>query len=201
MKWLSGIVPVLLFAACSPPTALTPPPQMSAEARATMEQVNSADDFSGLADVPAIPASAVPQDVTIAQANGPTDTVTVQNNANAPEQTEAMPPAEAKFNATMVRIEVALDRAHFSPGVIDGFNGDNVRKAVSAYQAAHNVPVTGVADAHARCAGPRRRAGLASSAQGRQCATRARAKCAAGDAVLRIRTVHNTCHPGRWRRA
>lgn len=143
MKWLSGIVPLVLMAACSPPAAQTPQQaEMSAQSRATMDQINNANDFSDLASVPAIPASAVQQDITIAQA----DTTTAPN-ADAPQQTEATPPADAKFNATMVRIEVALDRAHFSPGVIDGYNGDNVRKAVSAYQAAHNLPVTGIADA------------------------------------------------------
>jgi len=107
-----------------------------------MDQINKAADFTDLASVPAIPASAVPEDVTIAQSNSPP-----QNRADALQQVEATPSGEAQFNATMVRIEVALDRAHFSPGVIDGYNGDNVHKAVSAYQAAHNMPVTGVADA------------------------------------------------------
>jgi lipoprotein-anchoring transpeptidase ErfK/SrfK len=45
-----------------------------------------------------------------------------------------------------VRIEVLLDRAHFSPGVIDGYNGDNVRKAVRAYQSAHQLTPNGRAD-------------------------------------------------------
>lgn len=143
MKWLSGIVPLLIFAACSPPAAEAPAPQMSAQARATMERINNADDFADLASVPAIPASAVPQDITVASS----DSATTQDNAGATQQVEATPPAGAQFNATMVRVQVALDRAHFSPGVIDGYNGENVRKAVSAYQAAHDVPVTGVADA------------------------------------------------------
>lgn len=110
-----------------------------------MDKINSASDFSDLASVPAIPASAVPQDITMAQADAPaaSDTTTT----DTAQQVEATPPADAKFNATMVRIEVALDRTHFSPGVIDGYNGENVRKAVSAYQAAHNMPVTGIADA------------------------------------------------------
>src|SRR5262249_9207800 len=72
---------------------------------------------------------------------------TAQTNADAAPQVAATPPADAKFNATMVRLEVALDRAHFSPGVIDGYNGENVRKAVSAYHDAQSMPVTGVADA------------------------------------------------------
>lgn len=45
-----------------------------------------------------------------------------------------------------MRIQVLLDRAHFSPGVIDGYDGENVRKAVSAYRRARGLPVSGAAD-------------------------------------------------------
>lgn len=40
----------------------------------------------------------------------------------------------------LTRIEILLDRAHFSPGEIDGKNGDNLKKAVTAYKHAHNLP-------------------------------------------------------------
>src|SRR5262249_51671296 len=55
--------------------------------------------------------------------------------------------AGVHYDAPMVRIEVLLDRAHFSPGVIDGYDGENVRKAISAYQAAHKIPASGQANA------------------------------------------------------
>jgi lipoprotein-anchoring transpeptidase ErfK/SrfK len=42
--------------------------------------------------------------------------------------------------ALLTRIEILLDRAHFSPGEIDGKNGDNVKKAAAAYKQANNVP-------------------------------------------------------------
>ena len=46
----------------------------------------------------------------------------------------------------MVRLQVLLDRAGASPGVIDGFDGDNVRKAVRAAEAMNGLPVDGEID-------------------------------------------------------
>ena len=46
----------------------------------------------------------------------------------------------------LIRAEVLLSRAHFSPGVIDGRDGGNLKNAVSAYERANNMPEDGKLD-------------------------------------------------------
>lgn len=46
----------------------------------------------------------------------------------------------------IARAEILLDRDHFSPGEIDGNEGDNFRKALQAFQTTHNLPSTGKLD-------------------------------------------------------
>ncbi|WP_423066535.1 L,D-transpeptidase family protein [Devosia sp. CN2-171] len=54
--------------------------------------------------------------------------------------------AERQPDPAVVRLQVLLDRAGASPGVIDGFDGDNVRKAVVAFELMLGVPTDGVLD-------------------------------------------------------
>lgn len=42
----------------------------------------------------------------------------------------------------LVKIQVLLDRARFSPGAIDGRDGDNLKGAIAAYAAAQGLPAT-----------------------------------------------------------
>lgn len=46
----------------------------------------------------------------------------------------------------LVKVQVLLDRARFSPGAIDGRDGDNMKGALAAYAAAQGLPATGRLD-------------------------------------------------------
>nr|WP_295658751.1 L,D-transpeptidase [Polymorphobacter sp.] len=50
-----------------------------------------------------------------------------------------IPPAIAPPQRALIRLEVLLDRAHFSPGVIDGKDGSNLKLAEEAYRKANGV--------------------------------------------------------------
>ncbi|CAN7608669.1 L,D-transpeptidase [Devosia sp. LjRoot16] len=54
--------------------------------------------------------------------------------------------AERHPDPAVVRLQVLLDRAGASPGVIDGFDGDNVRKAVLAFELMRGLPPDGALD-------------------------------------------------------
>jgi lipoprotein-anchoring transpeptidase ErfK/SrfK len=138
MKSLTILVPLILIAAaCSPPAqqqSSQPTIQMSEEARLTMERVNGARLMTPMPEQ--MPERVLPDEPGLEAAPPPAG----ENPA------AATPASEVEYDAGLVRIQVLLDRAHFSPGVVDGYDGENVRKAVSAYQAAHDLPVTGRAD-------------------------------------------------------
>jgi lipoprotein-anchoring transpeptidase ErfK/SrfK len=68
--------------------------------------------------------------------------------AAAAAPADRKPQADRKPTAT--ELQVALDRAGFSPGEIDGKAGGNTRKAVAFFQKAHDLPSTGVVDAETR---------------------------------------------------
>lgn len=46
-------------------------------------------------------------------------------------------------SASVVRLQVLLDRAGASPGVIDGLDGGNLRSALTAFEAMHGLPLDG----------------------------------------------------------
>jgi peptidoglycan hydrolase-like protein with peptidoglycan-binding domain len=48
--------------------------------------------------------------------------------------------------ALVIKSEVVLDRLGYSPGVIDGRDGDNFRKAIAEFHARHQIESTGKLD-------------------------------------------------------
>jgi lipoprotein-anchoring transpeptidase ErfK/SrfK len=104
-----------------PTAAQTVESVIAANTPLTAEAVNSAV----LADVDAI--------VTGATSAAP--------SVDGDEKPKAVVPS-----ASIVRLQIVLDRAGVSPGVIDGIDGGNLRKAVENFQLMHGFPVTGKVD-------------------------------------------------------
>jgi lipoprotein-anchoring transpeptidase ErfK/SrfK len=79
----------------------------------------------------ALPAMAAPKTAS---------TALTAESVNAAGKTSA---AAKPGTAEVLRIQVMLDRAHFSSGEIDGAMGSNLRAAISGYQQAKGIDATG----------------------------------------------------------
>ena len=113
----------------------------------------------GQAATPAAPATASPATAVPATASPAAEPVA----ATAPAQSTVRPASgalaaainqqgaaagdKAATKRQLVRAQILLDRRHFSPGVIDGATGSNMRRAVEGFQQAENLPVNGTLDA------------------------------------------------------
>ncbi|HEY8614974.1 L,D-transpeptidase [Phenylobacterium sp.] len=113
---------LLLVCACNEPT---PGGQAQSPAQPPAPQVNTAP----LAVPPLVQPSASPVGQAIDRAQW-------GENLSADQMRQLL-----------VRTQVLLSRARFSPGVIDGQDGDNLKDAVLHYEQANRLPVDGKLDA------------------------------------------------------
>jgi lipoprotein-anchoring transpeptidase ErfK/SrfK len=84
-----------------------------------------------------------------AQAQGLTLDAVNQATLAPPPPPGKKPPPTAKappLSAAILKAQVLLDRARFSPGTIDGRDGENVRKALAAFEAERGLKADGELD-------------------------------------------------------
>jgi lipoprotein-anchoring transpeptidase ErfK/SrfK len=93
---------------------------------------------------PATPATPAPPASTAAPA--PAAVASKTPTAHGANEKTTTVVADGRGRAVL-RAQVLLDRAHFSPGEIDGAMGSNMRRAIGGFQEHNGIPVTGKVDA------------------------------------------------------
>ncbi|WP_020186117.1 L,D-transpeptidase [Methylopila sp. 73B] len=69
-----------------------------------------------------------------------------KDKAAARDRLAKLPKPDDGADPFLVRAQVLLDRVHASPGVIDGRDGDNFKKAVRAFREMRGMPIEGGLD-------------------------------------------------------
>jgi lipoprotein-anchoring transpeptidase ErfK/SrfK len=141
----AGVPLLLLAAACSDPSAKS----QSAAAQSVDTKGGSPMVVAQLAPAPTaadVTSTQTPPDGDI-RPDAP-DAAIVQSASRlaVPIDTadwKAEPVTPLAKKDALIRAEVLLARAKFSPGVIDGQDGDNLKNAISAFEMAHQLPVDG----------------------------------------------------------
>lgn len=136
---LAGVPLLLLAAGCSDPA-----PKTQTTTAAATAQASPATDTATVAAAQAIPAPDVhpePLDVPPIEASASP----VAEPVDTADWTAEPVTPQARKNA-LLRAEVLLARAHFSPGVIDGQDGGNLQNAIAAFETAHGLPADGKMD-------------------------------------------------------
>jgi peptidoglycan hydrolase-like protein with peptidoglycan-binding domain len=65
------------------------------------------------------------------------------NSVNAAELSSRPAQVKKGVNAAVIKAQVLLDRAHFSPGEIDGRFEENTRRAIAMFEDAQGIPPDG----------------------------------------------------------
>ncbi|MBH0236590.1 L,D-transpeptidase family protein [Methylobrevis albus] len=146
-----GATEAVLPGAIPPASAALEPAQPAALAppAATAPQPSTAT----YSPAESLPATDAPPPVEAAPAPGPlqapapvaAQSIDPRSFAASANQTGLMPGLRGdQRDPAIARLQVLLDRAGVSPGVIDGLIGSNVAKAVAAFQTIRGLPVDGL---------------------------------------------------------
>ena len=131
-------------AASEPPVAKAPRAKPAAPARPAAPVTPAVAPVTPAAAA-APPAALVPTPSVSTPAAAPAMEAAANQAANGANTTTVVGPASK--GAAVLRAQILLDRANFSPGEIDGAFGGNMARAINGFQAKAGVPVTGRVDA------------------------------------------------------
>jgi lipoprotein-anchoring transpeptidase ErfK/SrfK len=154
LTWTAPLGALALVSACGPATN-------QSAANAPVAQGNAAINSASVAPVvnPPLPAvvpgqpinATVDSNAAASFAAGAADAALPAAgkaiDAAAFQPTPVKASAKLAYDPLLLKAEVLLDRAGFSPGVIDGKGGTNLQHALQAFAVAHGLPGSGALDA------------------------------------------------------